>query len=145
MKKTTLLLTTLMIPIMGMTSTKPDPIKSDLKLNQEIFVTDKNGVANPNIIINLNVGDTIRIYLPDGKSYSGIVKSTESINDEQFKFFGELYGEEKIGFGFALAKGGIFAGAIVFKETFEIYTLEFDKESKGYIFLKNFSNKKPTI
>lgn len=145
MKKPTVLLTALMFPILGITSVKSEPNKTDLKLNQEILLTDKNGVANPNVIINLNAGDNIRIFLPDGKSFTGIVKTSESFNDRQFKFFGELYGDEEIGFGFALAKGGIFAGAICFKDSEEVYTLEFSKEAKGYIFLKNFSKKKPTI
>jgi hypothetical protein len=145
MKNNILILTCTLIPLLSFGSAKSDPIKSQLRLDQETFVTDKNGVANPNIIINLIPGQNIRIYLPNGKFFTGIVKSTEMVDDRQFKVFGELHGEEEIGFGFCMIKGGIFAGAICYKNTLETYTLEFSKESAGYVFQKKFTNKIGTI
>jgi hypothetical protein len=132
----TLLLTT----VLGITQ---EPKQAyGLKLQQNIYITDKNGVANPNVIIRLVPSNIVKICLPDGTEYTGMVKSIEEQGTELVKVFGEFLDKPESGFGFVLRKDGLFAGAMVFKDTDTTYTLEFSAEAKGYIFIKKISEKK---
>lgn len=105
-----------------------------LKLDQETYLTNTNGVANPVAIINAKPGETVRIYLPDGTVFGAIVKEASMQSEGVFKLFGDLTKIPNAGFGFVLTKDGIFAGAIVQRDTNTIHKLYYDEEAKGYIF-----------
>lgn len=123
---------------------QPANIKQDstIKLESEIYLTDKVGSAIPSSIIRLKPTDNIIIYFPDGTELKGLVTSTEDINKEVFKVFGDIQNKPNTGFGFVLTKSGIFAGAVVFRNTDTTYTLNYSEEAKGYIFIKMVQPKK---
>jgi len=105
-----------------------------LKLNQETYITDTSGVANPNTIIGLKPGDAIKMYFVDGTCFAALVRETTMIEGGVFKVFGEMTSHSNTGFGFILTKDGIFAGAIVQRNSNTVHQLVYDKEANGYIF-----------
>lgn len=117
-------------------SEKPEEQKPpfSLKLDQETYVTDTVGVANPATIINLKPGNTIRIYFTDGTHFTALVKETTMLSDGVFKVFGEMINPENTGFGFVLSKDGIFAGAVVQRGPNIVHKLMYDEDAKGYVF-----------
>lgn len=114
-----------------------------LQLEQESYLTDKNGVAIPEQIIRLKVGKTVRIYRPDGFCYGGEVTEIEEA-EGLFKVYGNVLNAEGVRFGFALAKGGKFAGAIIDKANDTVYVLEFSAEHKGFILRRSYKYDKAT-
>ena len=71
-----------------------------LSIDQQVFISDNNGVLNPSIIIRLKPSDNIRFVLSDGTELIGLVKETEEVNKELFKVFGEIQNKPNTGFGF---------------------------------------------
>lgn len=138
------LLITTAIGLMGLPSTLSSPVKyvPAIQLESEIYITDKTGVAIPSSIIRLKPIDNIKIYLPDGTELKGIVTSTEDINREMFKVFGDIQNKPNTGFGFVLTKDGIFAGAVVFRDTDTTYTLNYSEDAKGFILIRMAQKKK---
>lgn len=112
-----------------------------LKLNQETFLTDKNGVFMPSSLLKLIPGNAIKIYLTDGTELNGLVKSTEVSNGEIFKIFGEVINKNNTGFGFVLTKDAIFAGAVVFRDTDTTYAVSYDELRKGFVLTRRISQK----
>lgn len=112
-----------------------------LKLDQETFLTDKTGVFIPNILLKLLPGNAIKIYLTDGTELNGLVKSTEVLNGQIFKVFGEIVNKNNTGFGFVLTKDAIFAGAVVFRDVNITYAITYDELRKGFILVKQTSEK----
>lgn len=125
----------------GIKSELPKQPFSSLKLDQETHLTDNFGILNPKMIINLIPSNNIRICLADGTILSGVVKETNMENNEVFKIFGEITNKPNTGFGFVLTKDGIFAGAVVFRDTEETHTVQFSEEAKGYILVKSLGKK----
>lgn len=115
-----------------------------IKLDQEVYLTDTLGVANPNTIIRTKPGDSVRIYFSDGTYFSAIVKTTEMSDQGVFKVFGEMTSPKNTGFGFVLSKDGVFAGAVVQRDQDITHQLLFDEVRKGYIF-KFVATKKESI
>lgn len=121
-----------------------------LSINQQIFISDNNGVMNPASIIRLKPADNIKFVLSDGTELIGIVKSTEEVNKEMFKVFGDIQNKPNTGFGFALVKQGtfstepVFAGAVVFRDTEETYTVQYSEEAKGFMLIKSKGKKSET-
>ena len=132
------------IGLIGSTSVLAGPVKHipAIQLESEIYLTDKTGVAIPSSIIRLKPIDNIKIYLSDGTELTGIVTSTEDVNREVFKVFGDIQNKPNTGFGFVLTKDGIFAGAVVFRDTDTTYTLNYSEEAKGFILIKMMQKKK---
>lgn len=131
-----------LILLLSPTINKADDIKIPvIELQQEKYITDTNGVANPNSIIRLLPSNTIKIYLPDGTELKGVVTKIEEINKEVFKVFGDIQNKPNTGFGFVLTKSGIFAGAVVFRDEDITYTLKYSEEAKGYILIKTLTVK----
>lgn len=122
--------------LIAQSSEKADTTKQpfSLKLDQETYLTDTQGLANPNTIITSKPGDTVRIYFVDGTYYTAIIKETNMTSDGVFKIFGEMTNPGNTGFGFVLTKTGIFAGAIVRRTEDITYQLLYDEQAKGYIF-----------
>jgi len=121
---------------------EPRVIIPTLSLEQEIHISDNNGVMNTSAIIRLKPTDNIKFYLSDGTELIGLVKETQEYNKEMFKVFGDIQNKPNTGFGFVMAKEGvllkeaIFAGAVVFRNTDETYTLQYSEAAKGYMLIK---------
>lgn len=139
MKINTLILASLFFPLTLLGSVKEAPklIVPDinkLKLNQEIQITDNLGIVNVKIVSLLQVGDYIKMYRPDGTLYKGRVNETKE-EEGSLKIYGSIDNVQDCQFGFAFAKGGIFAGAIVEKKNDKVYALELNEVAKGFIFV----------
>ena len=117
------------------------PDLNKLKLNQEVFLTDLNGVVNPKTVMLLQVGDNVKIYHTDGTLYTGLVTETKE-GDGMLQIFGKINNVSDMSFGFVLAKGGVFAGAMVNTKNNKTYTLELSEPHKGYIFLYSYKYEK---
>lgn len=139
MKTKSLILASLMIPLTLLGSVKEAPklIIPDinkLKLNQEVYITDALGIVNVKSVSLLQVGDYIRMCRPDGTLYTG--KVTETIEEDgSLRIYGSIDNVPDCQFGFAFAKGGIFAGAIVERKNDKVYALELNDVAKGFIFV----------
>jgi hypothetical protein len=105
-----------------------------LQLDEESYLTDNHGVFNPKQIINTPIGRSIKIYRTDGFCYSGKITDIEESSDT-YKIYGTVNNVKDSGFGFVLAKGGIFAGAVVEKSSSKTYTLEFSDVHKGFVLM----------
>lgn len=115
-----------------------------LKLQNELYFTDTNGVANPTAVASSVVGELVRIYKTDKEYFTGII--TEVIEDNTtLRVFGKITNSDSATFGFTLAKGGIFAGAIVDVKNEKTYILELDLDAKGYILKLTNRYDKPVI
>jgi len=125
----------------GVKNDNPQEPFTSLKLDQEVYITDTVGILNPKMIINLVPSNNIKIFLGDGTVLTGIVKETTMQNGEHFKVFGEITNKENSGFGFVLTKDGIFAGAVVFRNTDENFTVKYSEGAKGYVFIKSLGKK----
>lgn len=113
--------------------TAPKPPFS-LRIDQETYITDTKGVANPSTVIGLKPGDAVKMYFVDGTCFTALVRETTMIEGGVFKVFGEMISHTNTGFGFVLTKDGIFAGAIVQRNSNTVHQLVYDEEAKGYIF-----------
>lgn len=120
---------------------EPRVIIPVLNLEEQIYLTDKTGLASPANIIKSKPRDNIVIYLPDGTELIGLVTKTEEINREIIKVFGDIQNKNNTGFGFVLTKDGIFAGAVVFRDTDEVHKLEYVEAAKGFMLIKSAKKK----
>jgi hypothetical protein len=100
-------------------------------------------VVSPEQVANVPVGKLVCIYLPTGACYHGQITEIEE-SSEHYKVYGKIFDKEDSSFGFALVKGGHFAGAIVHRKENITYAMEFSKEHKGYIFLRSTQYDKVT-
>ena len=102
-----------------------------LKLDQELYLSDKNGVVQAGAIARATLGSLVKIYKTDGSYYEGNIKTIKEDNDSL-----EIQGSIincNASFGFKIAKGGVFVGAVVEHETKKTYVLEFSLPHKGYV------------
>jgi hypothetical protein len=118
------------------------PDLNKLKLNQEAFLTDSQGIINVKAVSILQVGDSIKLFRTDGTLYTGRVVTTEE-SEGILRIMGVMNNAENTEFGFVLAKGGIFAGAIVDKKNSKTYAIELSEPHKGFIFLLTNKYDKP--
>ena len=123
-----------------------DLVRPPLNLNQEMRISDDRGVIHENMIMSLKVMDNVRFYLTDGTELTGFVKEMVgeiSVVDgtQIYKVYGELNNKPNAGFGFVLTNTDIFAGAVVFRNTGETYTVVYSSEIKGYILNRKLSDK----
>lgn len=114
-----------------------------LVLEQEVYFTDKQGIAIPEQIAKAEVGKLVKIYRPDGFCYEGKVTEIEEA-DGLLKVYGEVLNLESGRFGFALAKGGKFAGAVLDKNSDTVYVLEFSDVYKGFVLKRSYRYDKIT-
>lgn len=113
-----------------------------LQLDEESYLTDNHGVFNPKQIINTPIGRSVKIYRTDGFCYSGKITDIEEASDT-YKIYGTVNNVQNSGFGFVLAKGGIFAGAVVEKDNSKTYTLEFSEAHKGFVLMLSAKYNRP--
>lgn len=133
-----------LIPMMIMQSAqKADEQKQPfaLKLDQETYLTDTQGVANPSTIIRLMPGNMVRIYLTDGTFFTAMVKETTMQSEGVFKAYGEMLTPKNSGFGFVMSRDGVFAGAIVSRDDNKTYKLQYSEPHQGYVFLLHNTEK----
>lgn len=105
-----------------------------LQLKQETFLTDTNGIVNAAAIVNVSLGSLVKICRTDGFTYSGKITEIEE-STEFYKIYGSVLNVEDTQFGFVIAKGGVFAGAVVEKKNKKTYVLELSIPHKGYILI----------
>lgn len=110
--------------------------RPNLSLDQQHQISTNGGILNPNEIIRLQPKDLIIVYLPDGTKFSGMITKTEFKTKDHFECFGEIYSHKNAGFGFVLTREGVFAGAIVLRDTDTIFNITYSKEAEGYILVK---------
>ena len=109
-------------------------LKKALQINEQKIISSNLGILQPNLIISLNVGDSIKFYFPDGTSESGIIKSRKEEKD-CIRVFGDILNRKDSGFGFGLTPNA-FGGAIVYRDMDKnkIYEAKFDDLLGGFIF-----------
>jgi hypothetical protein len=107
-----------------------------LTLGQEQQLSTNTGILNPNVIIRLKPEDNIVVYLPNGSKFSGKITKTEFKNKDYFEVFGEMHSHQNTGFGFVLTRDGVFAGAVVLRNTNTVYAITYSPEANGYILVK---------
>jgi hypothetical protein len=134
------ILTLLMLTSTCLAITK-DKNPFSLKIDQETYLTDKNGVFIPSSILKLVPGNAVKIYLMDGTELKGLIKSTEFINSEVFKVFGEMTNKDNTGFGFVFTRDAIFGGAVVFRDKNFVYKINYNEVAKGYVLMLEKSEK----
>ena len=127
----------------GMTQQK-ETTNKHITLDQESYFTDENGKADPARIINTPIGKLVKIYRPDGFCYTGKVTEIEE-SDTVFKIYGTVLNVEGAQFGFVLAKGGVFAGAVVESDKDNTYVLEYSDAHKGYALFRSSKYGKPRV
>jgi hypothetical protein len=119
---------------------KEEPVVPEykLQLEEELYFTDKNGVALPEQIIKAKLGNLVRIYKTDGFYYEGKITEIEEDGDV-YKVYGDITNIAGARFGFGLAKGGKFAGAVIEREKEITYVLEFDAAYKGFVLRRSYT------
>ena len=122
--------------------TKPVP-GFKLQLEQETFLTDKYGVNIPAQIIQVPIGKSVVIYRTDGTCYKGIITEIEE-GEGFYKIYGKMNDLDETSFGFVMARGGNFAGALIEKKTNKTYVIEFSPEHKGFVFVRSTKYDKPS-
>jgi hypothetical protein len=116
-------------------STAGIELRPALSLDQEHYLTTTTGIINPNEIIKAAVKDLIVLYLPDGTKFSGVITKAEFKTEDKFECFGEFHSHDNAGFGFVLTKGGVFAGAIVMRNTDTVYCVGYSEAMQGYVLI----------
>jgi hypothetical protein len=109
-------------------------IESKLAIDQELFLSDKNGVVKAAAIAKAAAGTMIKLYKTDGTFYTGVVSLVKEDN-EAFEIQGTI-NNCNASFGFKLIKGGSFVGAVVEHEAKKTYVLEFSLPHKGFILVQ---------
>jgi hypothetical protein len=126
---------------------EPKVIIPTLSIEEQIQLSDNNGVMNILNILKLKPSDNIKFFLSDGTELIGLVKETQLFNTQMFKVFGDIQNKPNTGFGFVLVKAGsltdepVFAGAVVFRDTDEIYGVQYSEEAKGFMLIKTKNSK----
>jgi hypothetical protein len=120
---------------------KQQPIRK-LEIVGETILTDDNGVVIPKQVLQLTTGHLIKIKRADGFEYLGVVTETEEA-EGLLKIYGVMTNTKKTNFGFVIAKGGQFVGAIIDEAKKETYVMEFIEAAKGFIFVREITETKP--
>jgi hypothetical protein len=113
-----------------------------LQIAPQLELTDKNGVVIPSQVIKAEVGRLVALCKTDGFRYDGQITEIEE-SDDYLKVYGKILNVPDTNFGFAMFRGGVFAGAILEKEDNRTYVLEFSDKHKGFVFVRSFKHNKP--
>jgi len=134
----------LLAPSIGLATAKEKEVIPglNLRIEAQLQLTDKNGIVIPSQIIKSIVGQLATIYRTDGFKYDVQITEIEE-SDEYLKVYGKVLNVEDASFGFAMARGGNFAGAIIEKKENKTYVLEFSAAHKGFIFVRSYKHDKP--
>lgn len=107
-----------------------------IKIDSEKYCTDEFGMVIPSTILGLKCSESVKIFLPNKKCFTGYVNKVEH-DPDIFKVFGILSKENNAGFGFAITRDGKFGGALILKEAKKLYKLEYSENAKGFIFIES--------
>jgi hypothetical protein len=113
-----------------------------LQLEEEVYLSDPTGVLIPKQMMTVQIGRLVRIYRTDGTFYQGRVTEIEE-TDTTYKIYGTIHSVEGAKFGFVLAKGGVFAGAVVEIKSQVVYAVEFSEAYKGFVLVRTHKYDKP--
>lgn len=111
-----------------------------LKINEELYFSDKTGVFLLDQVGSSEIGRLVKIYRTDGFCYSGRITEIEE-SETIFKVYGAINNVDNTQFGFVMAKGGIFVGAVVEKTSGTTYVLELNEQAKGFVLVRSFAKK----
>jgi hypothetical protein len=125
--------------LMSASVDKDIKFRPNITIDQQHQITTSGGILNPMEIIRLKTNDYVVIYLPDGTKFSGMITKTEFKTKDHFECFGEIYSHKNAGFGLVLTREGVFAGAIVLRDTDIIYNVTYSKEAEGYVLVKRLT------
>ena len=143
-KLTTLLVGLPLLAIAGVTIDNPKVPGFKLQLAEETYLTDSYGVISPLQISKAELGRLVKIYRTDGFCYAGRVTSIEE-SDSAYKVYGEIHNVKNTHFGFVLAKGGVFAGAVVEIDSGKTYVAELSEAYKGFVLQLSNKYDKPSL
>lgn len=144
MKKTLAIIASLLVAYNatgGLTREKPKVPGFRLQLAEEEYLTNEHGVVIPAQVAKLEIGRAVKFFRTDGFCYSGRVTEIEE-SDNHYKVYGTINNKENTQFGFAMIKGGVFAGAVIEKTEGPVYVLEFSEAHKGYVFVRSYKHEK---
>jgi hypothetical protein len=128
-----LVATLISIPFIAYSGITADKIPGfKLQLAEETYLSDRNGVLSADQISRVELGRLVRIYRTDGFYYTGKVTAIEE-SDSTYKVYGDVNNVKNTHFGFVLAKGGVFAGAVVEIDNKQTYVVELSEVHKGFV------------
>jgi len=135
----------LLLPLQCVAGLKEDKLPPGFKLRiaAQLELTDKNGVVIPAQVVKSEVGMLVTLSRPDGFRYDGQITEIEE-SDTYLKVYGKIFNVPETNFGFAMAKGGIFTGAVLEKQDNRTYVLEFSDAHKGFVFMRSYKHDKPS-
>ena len=113
-----------------------------LQLDEELYLSNQQGVVNPAQFVKAELGRHVRIYRTDGVYYTGVINEIEEAA-AWLKVYGVIDNVKNTRFGFVLAKDGVFAGAVIEQDEDKVYALDYSSEAKGYVLLRTFKYDKP--
>lgn len=119
-----------------------EPIPSSSFSLSERPLTTNVGILLPSQIIRVEANQEVKMYLPDGTKFTGTITKTQFKTKDHFECFGELNSHSNAGFGFVMTRDGVFAGAVVLRDSDTIFHVSYSEEAKGYVLLKKVM---PTI
>ena len=112
-----------------------------LSLDQERIISNEQGILLPNEIIKLKAGDIIKLYFSNGTFFTATVKTSQFQTPDKFECYGESITHENTGFGFVLTKDGVFAGAVVMRNSDTTYKIGYSPQLNGFILFKDVNPK----
>ena len=104
-------------------------------------LTTNYGVILPSEILKLEINNDVKIHLPDGTVFKGVVTKSKLKEKYHFECFGEINNYPNTGFGLVVTADGVY-GAIVMRETDTIFCVKYSEEANGYILIKQIT---PTV
>ena len=112
-----------------------------LTIDQEHLISNEQGLLLPNEIIKLKAGDVIKLYFSNGAFLTAVVKTSQFQTPDKFECYGESITHENTGFGFVLTKDGVFAGAVVMRNSDVIYKIQYSSQLNGFMLYKDVNPK----
>jgi hypothetical protein len=125
----------------GLAIEKPSVPGFKLQLEEQLHLTDTQGVFIPKQMVAAPIGKKVKIYRTDGFCYEGMVTTIEE-TDDSFRIYGTIDNVKATRFGFVMAKGGIFAGAVLENDGEKAYALEFSEAHKGFVLVRAYKHDK---
>lgn len=135
-----------MLPSLAFATIKERPTIPGLALRIEgqLHYSDEHGVILPSQIIKSIAGQLVTFRRTDGFKYDAQITEIEE-SDDYLKVYGKILNVEEANFGFVMARGGNFAGAVLEKKNQKTYVLKFSEPHKGFILELNNSYNKPAV
>ena len=130
------LLTCLVLPLSIIKKEEKTTPSVEFRVSQQIHLSDKTGVLNLNSILSVKSGTNIIVFLDDGAEVKGVVKDIQLIESKVFKVFGDVLEKKNASFGFVITAEGGFGGAVIFRDTETLYTVQLSEKLNGPVLSK---------